>query len=483
MNILVITGRLAEKTIREKIKEIAKQYPEYNIKLYVLPIDVIALADQRFIEYHLSGTDLGDVDIIVIPGTLRGDYSKLSEKLGVKIVKSPSNPSLLKTMFMIGLEKFSPDRPGEEVIREYLDEIYNRAVKHYSKTVKGARLRELIIPYNPPPFITGFYMDHRWGYEWILRYISRYKPDIVYLPENIQCSIIEELVKLGYSGRLAVPESLVNKECITGYTNLVYGVKPVDAREYVDSGYIVHVYVTDQKDLGILKELDKDKIIIDLVLPGIGEHRLLQVLNKYSMLKNYAKSAWISNLLYSIDADTHAQLPLLLELLGEAGVSLIVISEFEEKLHWLLRETHVARKLLTISWYLDTDPRDLGIDLLVVKDKEYSWIEFPKPDKVVEIPVMNKPYRIDPMGIFKIRVNHIDGYIEALYIGRKGRILLRGRREEDIRRVIIEKGLISRIDHAFYLGRELGKAEEALRIGKNYEQEKPLLKNPYMDQY
>jgi len=35
----------------------------------------------------------------------------------------------------------------------------------------------------------------------------------------------------------------------------------------------------------------------------------------------------------------------------------------------------------------------------------------------------------------------------------------------------IEMGLISRLDHAAYLGRELGRAEEALRIGAPYIQD------------
>ena len=41
---------------------------------------------------------------------------------------------------------------------------------------------------------------------------------------------------------------------------------------------------------------------------------------------------------------------------------------------------------------------------------------------------------------------------------------------------IVESGLVTRIDHAAYLGSELAKAEIALRIGKEYIQDSVLFK-------
>lgn len=39
---------------------------------------------------------------------------------------------------------------------------------------------------------------------------------------------------------------------------------------------------------------------------------------------------------------------------------------------------------------------------------------------------------------------------------------------------VVENKLISRLDHAAYLGRELKKAEIALKLGKNYVQDSEL---------
>ena len=42
---------------------------------------------------------------------------------------------------------------------------------------------------------------------------------------------------------------------------------------------------------------------------------------------------------------------------------------------------------------------------------------------------------------------------------------------------ILRLGLVSSLEHAAYLGRELAKAEIALSLKKSYEQDEPLFKN------
>ncbi len=477
MNILIVTGRLARGMIEKLIEPIRREFRDYMIKLYVIPVDVISLVKPITVYRYLSRINLEDVDLVIIPGTLKGDYTDISRRIGVKIVKSPSNPTLLRAMFLIGPKKFSPREPGERIIEKHYRRILDEAIKHYTGNAEGLAIGDLEIPYNPPPFIIGYYFNHKWGRKWLLGYISKYNPDLIYIPQGIDCGIVEELASMGYDKRIAITPEMLGRECYTRYASIIYGVRADKVEEYSSIGYIVNIYIDDEEGNihDRISSIPRDRVVVDLGMPGYGSRRLLEKLSKYSILREYASSAWITNTLSSIDADTHSQIPLLLELLGEAGVSLVLIHESEEKLFWTLRETVKARDLLTLSWYLGSDPRDLGIDLLYVKDKIYTWIEYPEPDEVVECSDNVREYIIDPMGIFKIRVNHVDGYIEALYIGRKGKILFRGRSEEGIRYEIIDRGLVSRFDHAFYLGRELGKAEEALRMGINYEQEKPLI--------
>jgi tetrahydromethanopterin S-methyltransferase subunit A len=56
----------------------------------------------------------------------------------------------------------------------------------------------------------------------------------------------------------------------------------------------------------------------------------------------------------------------------------------------------------------------------------------------------------------------------------KLKTIIKGSNSLEIGQTIIREGLLSRTDHAIYLGRELMKAEIALKYGTNYEQCKSL---------
>jgi len=59
----------------------------------------------------------------------------------------------------------------------------------------------------------------------------------------------------------------------------------------------------------------------------------------------------------------------------------------------------------------------------------------------------------------------------VLYRGRRAEKVFRGRSAEGICRSILEEGVVRDPSHAAYLGRELQKAEVALRTGRSYVQE------------
>lgn len=84
----------------------------------------------------------------------------------------------------------------------------------------------------------------------------------------------------------------------------------------------------------------------------------------------------------------------------------------------------------------------------------------------------------DPKGYFTVKVNHEKTEIEVVHHDNSGNVLgtVVGRNAEDIYHQIINSmGLITRLDHAAYLGRELGKAETALFSKADYEQETGLV--------
>lgn len=87
-----------------------------------------------------------------------------------------------------------------------------------------------------------------------------------------------------------------------------------------------------------------------------------------------------------------------------------------------------------------------------------------------------KEWRPDPKGYFLIRVDEKKKMIEAGFCTYKHVItkIVCGINAIEIYSTIIKKKMITRLEHAAYLGKELYKAELALKYGKRYRQEFPL---------
>lgn len=87
-----------------------------------------------------------------------------------------------------------------------------------------------------------------------------------------------------------------------------------------------------------------------------------------------------------------------------------------------------------------------------------------------------KEWHADPKGYFLIRVDEKKKRIEAGFCTYKHVItkMIYGDNAIEIYNTIVKKRLITRLEHAAYLGKELYKAELALKYGKRYRQEFPL---------
>lgn len=99
--------------------------------------------------------------------------------------------------------------------------------------------------------------------------------------------------------------------------------------------------------------------------------------------------------------------------------------------------------------------------------------------KVVEaVPRSNREWTHDPEGFFLLFIDRDAKIIMCEHYIEEGLTneVVRGVSAEDIANTIIKRGLLSRLDHAAYLGRELAKAETALNLGIPYTQDEILNK-------
>ena len=87
-----------------------------------------------------------------------------------------------------------------------------------------------------------------------------------------------------------------------------------------------------------------------------------------------------------------------------------------------------------------------------------------------------KTLRLDKAGFFVVLPQAATGLIICEHYEHSGRLahVIEGRQAAVIAATVIEQGLLTQLDHAAYLGRELAKAEIALKTGSHYEQDAAL---------
>ncbi len=96
---------------------------------------------------------------------------------------------------------------------------------------------------------------------------------------------------------------------------------------------------------------------------------------------------------------------------------------------------------------------------------------FIKTKKIIDVEEWKDYLDLDLNGYFLFEIE--DEWIYAGLVNENNEmiLILRGKRAIDLFKAIINKKLVSSLDHAAYIGYELGKAEESLRKNKKYLQD------------
>ena len=118
------------------------------------------------------------------------------------------------------------------------------------------------------------------------------------------------------------------------------------------------------------------------------------------------------------------------------------------------------------------------IDLIGCEDLEEIMKQVNEIEKIKEIKAFHneKEFVQDEKGFFIILVDHDKKEIVCEHYSNDHKLLhiIKGKNAEEICATIARLNLVSRLDHAAYLGRELQKAEIALKKNLIYEQDREL---------
>ncbi len=103
-------------------------------------------------------------------------------------------------------------------------------------------------------------------------------------------------------------------------------------------------------------------------------------------------------------------------------------------------------------------------------------VDHPEVEQILAASDPPSAWRYDEAGFFVILLDRSAGEVRVEHYT-QDRVLRRvvlGARAQDVCHTLIRLGLVTELAHAAYLGRELAKAEAALRLGLHYEQDSPL---------
>jgi dihydropteroate synthase-like protein len=205
-------------------------------------------------------------------------------------------------------------------------------------------------------------------------------------------------------------------------------------------------------------------IIADPLVAPVGSGLVLSLLNFCG--HGYPLFFGAGNVAELLDADSIGANALLAGMAMEVEASVVFTSEHSDKTQGSIREMRRATEMMLLAKGRPY-PKDLGIDLLVLKEKRRR--REPPLNYREEIPAGRMPQEItyDPCGNFRIGIEGDE--IVAVVSGRA----YRGSSWADVFHAIQEHREVSLLDHAAYLGAELYKAELAIRFGRSFEQDGP----------
>ena len=205
-------------------------------------------------------------------------------------------------------------------------------------------------------------------------------------------------------------------------------------------------------------------IIADPLISPVGSGLVASLLNFPD--PGYPLFFGAGNVTELLDADSTGANALLAGTAMELHASVIFASEHSDKTYGAISEMRRATEMMVLARERPY-PKDLGIDLLILKEKRRRREPPLNYREEITAGKMPKEITYDPCGNFRIGIEGDE--IVAVINGRA----YRGDSWADVFHAIQECGEVSLLDHAAYLGAELYKAELAIRLGRSFEQDGP----------
>ena len=529
MKVLIITGELAYPLIKEVVsgsKEdiIVHIADNTQVAAFLTPRQIIKEVKTSFAD------QLDEIDMILVPGLIKKGTKEITKELGIPTFKgSTDGADLAMVLNLIGSIDLSEDKPADKLIEEekrknafeFIEQFENdkENIERLLKKPNNILIRNLPVGEDFPmrvlseianaPFLSKEALINKCQYfvdsgadmidigmaagedfsDKIPELIETLRPIVGDRPLSIDTlnpkeihvaaeNGIDFVLSLDLGNNSEVQEILKEKDipAVLLPTNFSQGKSPKSPAERVES---MHQLIKDTEGL---------RYVADLILDPVNSASIVESIiacHEFHKQNPAPMFFGVGNVTELMDADSGGVNVLLAGIGMELGVSILFTPEESGKTRGSVYELSTASKMMFLAKHRKSIPKDLGINLVAFKDKH-------KRNDIIlnELDGVEQTRQIEPMkfirdkaGSFKINVDYGttvgNSQITATHFKKnKPDLVIIGHSAKEIYEEIISKGLVTRMEHAAYLGAELKKAEIAMVTGKEYVQDFPLFKNP-----
>ncbi|MGB9937362.1 MAG: dihydropteroate synthase-like protein [Methanobacterium sp.] len=518
MKVLIVTGNLASSAVKK-----ASDKSNQDTYVYTVDTPIAAFLTPKKILSEikdLKEPDLSSFDMIITPGLIRKDVKEIELETGIPTYKGSTSAADLNIVLdMADKLELSSKTPADKLIEEELQKRALQFIDNFENDKENAQ--ELLK--KPENILVG---NLPVGEDFPMRVLAEIanapllsKEELInrakYFVEN-GAQMIDIGMIAGETRADEIPEMVKTlKDNFNGIPVSIDTLNPVEIKAAVEAGVDIVLSLdlgnchevlpllkeknipavilptnfstnwtpkTVEERINALEELIEKcngiEVIADLILDPVNSQSIVEsIIACYEFKKRNKVPLFfgVGNVTELMDADSVGSNALLAGIAMELGASILFTPEESGKTIGSVHELLISSKMMFLAKNRDSIPKDLGINLVILKDKRRVESIVESVDAPVLEGVEDYKFTQDPQGSFKITTEN--GFIKAVhYVKMKPDLIIKGKTAKSIYDEIIKRGLISRLEHAAYLGAELQKAEIAAVLNKNYIQDFELFK-------
>jgi len=518
MKVLIVTGKLASSTVKKVSKK-----SKHDIYVYTIDIPIAAFLTPKKISEEirdLKSPDITSFDLIITPGLIRKDVNEIEIETGIPTYKGSTSAADLDIVLDMAQElELSSKKPADRLIEE---ELQKRALKFIEDFEEDEKTVKKLLK-KPENILVG---NLPVGEDFPMRVLAEIanapllsKEELIkrgrYFAEN-GAQMIDIGMIAGETRADKIPEMVKTlKKNLNNIPVSIDTLNPVEIKAAVEAGvdmvlsldlgnYEEVLPLIKEKNipaviiptnfsknwtpdtveervkaiLELMKKCSGIDVIADLILDPVNSKSIVESMiacHEFKKCNKVPLFFGVGNVTELMDTDSVGANVLLSGIAMELGASILFAPEESGKTVGSIHELAVSSKMMFLAKNRGSIPKDLGINLIILKDKR-------KGEPIIEeidAPVLEgrEEYTFiqDPQGSFKITAKK--GFIRAVhYVGMKPNLIIKGETAKGVYDEIIKNSLVSRLEHAAYIGAELQKAEIAAVLNKNYIQDFELFK-------